>query len=143
VGSYISSPFTVDNVDLSRDFFIDFQIKSTRNGGSTRYGIAWNYTPEDFLLFTLHSTNGGYYSIGPGRSRTLAPFSRLSEGLVRINGENDFDTLQMRKSGSALMFSIDGKEVWRTKNYRLDSNHFAFWVADVSEAQIRSFTVHQ
>jgi len=143
-GSYIPSPFRVDNLDLSKDFLINFQIKSTRHGGSTRYGIAWNYTPEDFLLFTLHSTNGGgYYSIGPGRSRTYAPFSRLSEGSVRINAEDDFDILQMAKSGSALMFSINGKEVWRTTSYGLNSNQFAFWVADVSEALIKSYTVHQ
>lgn len=142
-GSYIPSPFRVDNVDLSKEFSISFQIRSTRNGGSTRYGIAWNYTPEDFLLFTLHSTNGGYYSIGPGRSRTHAPFSRLSEGPVSINGENGFDTLQMTKSGSALLFSINGKEVWRTTTYRLDSNQFAFWVADFSEALIKSYTVRQ
>jgi TIR domain len=142
-GSYIPSPFRVNNLDLSKDFLINFQIKSIRNGGSTRYGIAWNYTPEDFLLFTLHSTNGGYYSIGPGRSRTYAPFSRLSEGLISINAENDFDTLQMTKNGSALIFAINGKEVWRTTNYRLNSNQFAFWVADFSEALIKSYTLHQ
>ena len=44
-GHYASSPFTVDDLDLSKDFLINFQIKSIRNGGSTRYGIAWNYTP--------------------------------------------------------------------------------------------------
>ncbi|MGZ8485928.1 MAG: toll/interleukin-1 receptor domain-containing protein [Candidatus Binatia bacterium] len=142
-GSYISSPFRVDNLDLSRDFLIDFQIKSTRNGGSTRYGIAWNYRPEDFLLFTLHSTNRGYYSIGPGRSRTYAPFSRLSEGFTSINGENNFDTLQMRMNGSALVFAINGNEVWRTTSYKVNSNQFAFWVADYSEALIKSYTVHQ
>ena len=142
-GSYISSPFRVDNLELSKDFLINFQIKSTRNGGSTRYGIAWNYRPEDFLLFTLHSTNGGYYSIGPGRSRTYAPFSRLSEGFISINGENNFDTLQMKLNGSALVFAINGKEVWSTTSYRLNSNQFAFWVADFSEALIKSYTVHQ
>jgi hypothetical protein len=143
-GSYIPSPFRVDNLDLNKDFFVDFQIKSTKNGGSTRYGIAWNYSPEDFLLFTLHSTNGaGYYSIGPGRSRTYAPFSRFSEGNASINGENDFDTLQMAKSGSALVFAINGREVWRTTNHRLNSNQLAFWVADFSEAFIKSYTVRQ
>lgn len=142
-GSYISSPFRVDNLELSKDLSINFQIKSTRNGGSTRYGIAWNYRPEDFLLFTLHSTNRGYYSIGPGRSRTYAPFSRLSEGFTSINAENNFDTLQMKMNGSALVFAINGKEVWRTTNYRLNSNQFAFWVADFSEALIKSYTVHQ
>jgi hypothetical protein len=142
-GSYISSPFRVDNLDLSKDFLINFQIKSTRNGGSTRYGIAWNYRPEDFLLFTLHSTNGGYYSIGPGRSRTYAPFSRLSEGFTSVNGENNFDTLQMKMNGSALDFAINGKELWSTTSYRLNSNQFAFWVADFSEALIKSYTVRQ
>ena len=142
-GSYTSSPFRVDNLDFSKDFLINFQIKSTRNGGSTRYGIAWNYRPSDFLLFTLHSTNGGYYSIGPGRSRTYAPFSRLSEGSISINGENNFDTLQMKMNGSALNFAINGKEVWSTTSYRLNSNQFAFWVADFSEALIKSYTVRQ
>ena len=142
-GSYISSPFRVDSLDLSKDFLINFQIKSTRNGGSTRYGIAWNYRPEDFLLFTLHSTNGGYYSIGPGRSRTYAPFSRLSEGFTSINGENNFDTLQMKMNGSALVFAINGKELWSTTSYRLNSNQFTFWVADFSEALIKSYTMHQ
>jgi hypothetical protein len=139
----MSSPFRVDNLDPSKDFLINFQLKSTRNGGSTRYGIAWNYRPEDFLLFTLHSTNGGYYSIGPGRSRTYAPFSRLSEGVTSINGENNFDTLQMKMNGSVLVFTINGQEVWRTSNYRLNSNQFAFWVADFSEALIQSYTVRQ
>jgi hypothetical protein len=143
-GSYNSSPFRVDNLDLSKDFSIDFQIKSTRNGGSTRYGIAWNYTPEDFLLFTLHSTNGaGYYSIGPGRSRTSTPFSRFAERDISINAENNFDTLQMSKSGNALAFAINGKDVWRTTNYKLNTNQFAFWVADFSEALIKLYTVHQ
>ena len=142
-GSYTSSPFRIDNLDLNRDFLINFQIKSTRSGGSTRYGIAWNYRPEDFLLFTLHSTNRGYYSIGPGRSRTYAPFSRLSEGFTSINGENNFDTLQMRMNGSALVFAINGNEVWRTTSYKVNSNQFAFWVADFSEALIKSYTMQQ
>ena len=85
--------------------------------------------------------NGEYYSIGPGRSRRYAPFSRLSEGFVSINGENDFDTLQIAKNGTALVFAINGKEVWRTTNYRLTSNQFAFWVADFSDALIKSYTV--
>jgi len=131
-------------LDLNKDFSINFQLRSTRNGGSTRYGIAWNYSPDDFQLFTLHSTNGaGYYSIGPGRSRTYAPWSRFSEGDISINGENGFDTLQMTKSGSALVFVINGREVWRTTNHRLNSNQFAFWVADISEALIKSYTVRQ
>jgi hypothetical protein len=128
-------------LDLTKDFRINFQIKSLRNGGSTRYGIAWNYTPEDFLLFTIHSMNAEYYSIGPGRSQKYAPFSRFSEGYVSINGERDFDTLQMRKDGAALVFAINGREVWRTTNYQLTSNQFAFWVADFSDALIKSYTV--
>jgi hypothetical protein len=138
---YVSRPFTVDKLDLAKDFLINFQIKSTRNGGSTRYGIAWNYTPEDFLLFTIHSMNAEYYSIGPGRSQKYSPFSRFAEGYVSINGEKDFDTLQMTKNGTALAFAINGKEVWRTTNYRLTSNQFAFWVADFSDALIKSYTV--
>jgi len=142
-GRYISSPFTVDNLDPSKDFVISFQIKSTRNGGSTRYGIAWNYSPEDFLLFTIHSTAAGYFSIGPGRSRTYAPFSRLSQGYININAEHDFDTLQISKIGSTLVFAINEKEVWRTSNEKLTSNQFAFWVADFSDAVIKSYTVYQ
>ena len=143
-GSYIPRPFRVDDLDLNKDFSLNFQIRSTRNGGSTRYGIAWNYSPDDFQLFTLHSTDGaGYYSIGPGRSRTYTPFSRFSGGNISINGENDFDTLQMSKSGSDLVFAINGREVWRTTNPRLNSNQFAFWVADHSEAFIKSYTLRQ
>ncbi len=142
-GHYLSSPFAVEDLDPSKDFELIFQIKSTRNGGSTRYGIAWNYTPEDFLLFTLHSTNGGYYSIGPGRSRTYAPFSRLSEGYVSINAEGGFDNLQMAKNGSALLFAINGREIWRTTSYKLTSNQFAFWVADFSEATLKSYSLRQ
>lgn len=140
-GHYMSRPFTVDNLDLAKDFLINFQIKSVRNGGSTRYGIAWNYAPEDFLLFTIHSMNAEYYSIGPGRSRKYAPFSRFSEGYVSINGERNFDNLQMRKDGAALVFAINGREVWRTTNYQLTSNQFAFWVADYSDAVIKSYSV--
>ena len=143
VGRYMSSPFTVENLDLDKDFRIEFQIKSNRNGGSTRYGIAWNYSPEDFLLFTLHSTSGGYFSIGPGRSRTRPPFSRLAEGPASINAESGFDTLQMTRNGSALVFAINGNDVWRTTDLRLNSTQFAFWVADFSEASIRSYTLRQ
>lgn len=140
-GHYVSRPFIVDKLDLTKDFLIKFQIKSTRSGGSTRYGIAWNYTPEDFLLFTIHSMNAEYYSIGPGRNQRYAPFSRFSEGDVSINGEKDFDTLQMAKDGAALVFAINGREVWRTTGYKLTSNQFAFWVADYSEALIKSYTL--
>lgn len=142
-GSYVSNTFTVENLDLEKDFRIDFQVKSTRSGGSTRYGIAWNFSPEDFLLFTLHSTSGGYFSIGPGKSRTQRPFSRLAEGPVGINAESGFDTLQMTRNGSDLVFAINGKNVWRTTDFRLSSRQFAFWVADFSEASIRSYTLHQ
>jgi hypothetical protein len=85
--------------------------------------------------------NAEYYSIGPGRSQKYAPFSRFSEGSVSINGERDFDTLQMRKEGAALVFAINGREVWRTTNYPLISNQFAFWVADFSDALIKSYMV--
>ena len=141
--SYKSSPFTVDKLDLDKDFRIEFKIKSTRNGGSTRYGIAWNYSPDDFLLFTVHSTGGGYFSIGPGRSRTHAPFSRFADGPTSISAEGGFDTLQMTRSGSVLVFAINGKDMWRTTDLRLSSRQFAFWVADFSEASIQSYTLHQ
>lgn len=141
--TYASRPFTVENLDLDKDFRIDFQVRSTRNGGSTRYGIAWNYSPEDFMLFTLHSTGGGYFTIGPGRSLTRLPFSRLAEGTVGINAESGFDTLQMTRKGSFLVFAINGHEVWTTTDLRLSSPRFAFWVADFSEASIRSYTLRQ
>jgi hypothetical protein len=79
--SYVTSPFTVENLDLDKDFRIDFQIKSTRQGGSTRYGIAWNFTPEDFMLFTLHSGSGGAFSVGHGKGRTQ-PWVRFAEGAI-------------------------------------------------------------
>ena len=77
------------------------------------------------------------------KAEAYAPWSRFSEGDISINGENGFDTLQMTKSGSALVFAINGREVWRTTNHRLNSNQFAFWVADISEALIKSYTVRQ
>jgi len=94
-------------------------------------------------LFTIHSTAGGYFSTGPGRSRRYAPFSRLSQGYININAEHDFDTLQISKIGSTLVFAINEKEVWRTTDERLISNQFAFWVADFSDAVIKSYTVYQ
>jgi hypothetical protein len=140
--SYVTSPFTVENLDLDKDYRIDFQIKSTRQGGSTRYGIAWNFTPDDFKLFTLHSVGGGAFSVGQGKSRTQ-PWVRFAEGVVGINAESGFDTLQMTRNGNILAFVVNGKEVWRTTDLRLDSGQFAFWVADFSEASIRSYTLRQ
>ena len=140
--SYVSSPFTVENLDLDKDFRIDFQIKSSRKGGSTRYGIAWNFSPDDFMLFTLHSTGAGSFSVGHGKSRTQ-PWVRFAEGVVGINAENGFDTLRMTRSGNVLAFAVNGKEVWRTTELRLNSRRFAFWVADFSEASIRSYTLRQ
>ena len=140
--SYVSSPFTVENLDLDKDFRIDFQIKSTRKGGSTRYGIAWNFTPDDFMLFTLHSTGAGSFSVGHGKSRTQ-PWVRLAEGVVGINAENGFDTLRMTRNGNILAFAVNGNEVWRTTDLRLNSGRFAFWAADFSEASIRSYTLRQ
>jgi hypothetical protein len=49
----------------------------------------------------------------------------------------------MKMNGSALDFAINGKELWSTSSYRLNSNQFAFWVADFSEALIKSYTVRQ
>lgn len=140
-GSYSASPFTIEGLDLAKDFRIEFQVGSSRSGGSTRYGIAWNYSPEDFMLFTLHSTGGGYFSIGPGRAPSR-PWTRLAEGPIAINGESGFDTLQIARRGNALAFSVNGSEVWKTDDLRLTSGRFAFWVADYSEASIRSYTVH-
>ena len=143
VGSYRPSPFVIAGLDPEKDFRLQFQLKSTRAGGSTRYGIAWNYSSDDFMLFTLHSTAGGYYTIGPGKSRSLQPFARLSEGPISIHGESDFDALEITKIGGMLSFAINGKEVWRTDKFRLRSNQFAFWVADHSEALLKSYTMRQ
>ena len=143
VNTYVSSPFTVEDLDPDKDFRIEFEVKSTRTGGSTRYGVAWNYSPEDFMLFTLHSSSGGFFSIGPGRSRTLPPFSRLAEGPAGIHAESGFDTLRMTKNGNTLAFSINGQEVWSTTGQRVSSRQFAFWAADFSAASIRSYTLRQ
>jgi hypothetical protein len=143
VGSYKRSPFTLDDLDLDKDFRIDFQIMSTRSGGSTRYGIAWNDSPDDFMLFTLHSINGGFFSIGPGKSQSRAPWSRLAQGPVSINAESGVDTLQIRRAGDTLVFAINGQHVWSTTQLRLTSRQFAFWVADSSEASMPSYTLHQ
>jgi len=143
VDHFSSKEFEIAGLDPARDFAVVFNVKSTRRGGSTRYGIAWNFQPDDFMLFTLHSTDAGYYSIGAGRSRTHQPFARFSEGQIDINAERDFDALQMRKSGDVLMFSIDGREVWRTQDHRLLSNRFAFWAADTTDAVMSSYVVKQ
>ena len=130
-GHFARSPFTIDNLDLGKDFRIDFRIKSTRNGGSTRYGIAWNYSPDDFLLFTIHSKSAEYYSIGPGKKQNDGPVftvvRRLHEHQRR---KGNSYTFQIAKRGSVLFFSINGNEVWRTSSYSLTSNKFAFWIAD-------------
>jgi hypothetical protein len=138
-----SKDFEIDDLDLARDFLIDFDVKSTRAGGSTRYGIAWNFQPDDFLLFTLHSIGSGYYSIGPGRSRSYRPFSRYSEGFISINAERDFDVIQFKRRGDELIFSVNRREVWRTTEFRVLSKRFAFWVADSTDAVIRSYAVQQ
>jgi hypothetical protein len=138
-----SKEFEIDDLDLARDFLIDFDIRSTRGGGSTRYGIAWNFQPDDFLLFTLHSIGSGYYSIGPGRSRSYRPFSRYSEGFIAINAERDFDVIQFKRRGDELIFSVNRREVWRTTEFRVLSKRFAFWVADSTDAVIRSYAVQQ
>jgi TIR domain len=141
--SYRSTPFTIAGLELDKDFRIEFQIQSNRSGGSTRYGIAWNFVPDDFLLFTLHSVNGGSFSIGPGKSLNRPPFSRFAQGGVDIHGESGWDTLRMTKSGAVLAFAINGQDVWQTTELRLTSADFAFWVADFSDASIRSFTLRQ
>ena len=51
------------------------------------------------------------------------------------------DTLEMTRSGVNLIFAINGKEVWRTTDFRLTSTQLAFWVADFSEASLRSYTL--
>jgi hypothetical protein len=100
---YVSKEFQIEDLDLQRDFIIGFDVKSTRSGGSTRYGIAWNFQPDDFFLFTIHSTNFGYYSIGPGRSLSSQPFARLSQGNIDINAERGFDHLEMERRGGDLL----------------------------------------
>jgi len=143
VNYFSSKEFEIANLNPARDFSLVFNVKSTRSAGSTRYGIAWNFQPDDFMLFTLHSANGGYYSIGPGRSRTYRPFARFAEGGIDINAERAFDALQMRKSGDALVFSVNGREVWRTLDYRVLSNKFAFWAADTTGAVMSSYALTQ
>lgn len=143
VGSFTFKEFAIDGLDLGRDFLLDFDIKSTRPGGSTRYGIAWNFQRDDFLLFTLHSIDFGYYSIGPGNSRQYTSYSRFSEGKININAEQDFDVIRLRKRGDELTFSVNAQDVWNTTDYRLRSNRFAFWAADRSDAVIKSYAVQQ
>jgi hypothetical protein len=99
--------------------------------------------PDDFLLFTLLSVGGGSFSIGPGKSRSRPPFSRFAQGGIDIHGENGSDTLRMTRSGAVLAFAINGQDVWQTSDLRLTSADFAFWVADFSDASIRSYTLRQ
>jgi hypothetical protein len=140
--SFITKEFEIHDLDLSRDFQIEFAVKSERSGGSTRYGIAWNFQPDDYMLFTLHSTGGGgYYSIGAGRSRSYRPFSRFSEGSIAIKAERDIDVLRMSRSADSLIFGVNGLEVWRTRDYRLLSIRFAFWAADSTDAVMEWYAV--
>jgi hypothetical protein len=85
----------------------------------------------------------GYYSIGPGNSRQYTSYSRFSEGKISINAEQDFDVIRLRKRGDELIFSVNAQDVWKTTDYRLRSNRFAFWAADLSDAVIRSYAVQQ
>ena len=94
-------------------------------------------------MFTLHSIGGGGYSIGAGNSQRYRSFSRFADGAVSINAERDADVLQLRKRGDDLIFSVNGREVWRTADYRVQSNRFAFWVADTSDAVMKSYSVQQ
>src|SRR6266852_5771412 len=73
----------------------------------------------------------------------LGHFHGFSEGNIHINGERDFDLIQLDKRGADLIFLVNGQEVWRTTRYRLLSNRFAFWVADFSDAVMKSYTVQQ
>jgi hypothetical protein len=138
---FVTKEFEITGLDPTRDFQIEFAVKSERAGGSTRYGIAWNFQPDDYLLFTLHSMSGGYYSIGAGRSHSYRPFVRFSEGRIAINAERDVDVLRMSKSGDSLIFGVNGLEVWRTRDYRLLSNRFAFWAADFTDAVMEWYAV--
>lgn len=137
VNYFSTREFSFDKLNINNDFTLKFKIQSYRPGGSTRYGIAWNFNgKEDYLLFTIHSINGGYYTIGPGRNTHYTPFSRFTEGQVNINAESAPDVLQIKKVGNELIFRINEQDVWRTSMYKLTSNKFAFWVADTSEAAI-------
>lgn len=136
--------FPVDNLDISKDFILKFKVQSYRTEGSTRYGIAWNFkSGNDFLLFTIHSINGGYYTIGPGNNSTYKSYSRFKEGSIFLNAENSPDELQIKKISGDLIFYINDTEVWRTSTYKINSNKFAFWVADNSDAALLSGTFTQ
>ena len=38
---------------------------------------------------------------------------------------------------------LNGREVWRTRDYPVLSNKFAFWVADTTDAVMSSYVVRQ
>src|SRR5690606_27798897 len=100
VNSFRHEEFSVSNLDISKDFTLKFKVQSYRREGSTRYGIAWNFkSSSDFLLFTIHTKNGGYYSIGPGNNSTYIPYSRFKEGSISLNAESTPDELQIKKIG--------------------------------------------
>jgi hypothetical protein len=129
--------FSIDRLDFEKDFILEFTVQSYRPGGSTRYGIAWNFENEkDFLLFTIHTIGSAAYSIGAGNSSTYKSWKRFQEGDISLNGKNVPDVFQIKKMGGKLIFVINNTEVWRTSTYKLSSNHFAFWVADTSDAAL-------
>lgn len=136
--------FSIDKLNINQDFILKFRVKSYKAGGSTRYGLAWNFiSGGNFMLFTIHTKNSGYYSIGPGNNPNYKPYSRFKEGAFELNGENNYDELQIKKVSNDLIFLINENEVWRTSSYKLNTNRFAFWVADVSDAALLSATATQ
>ena len=143
-GSFKFQEFTLDKLRLDDNFSIKFRVASYRKEGSTRYGIAWNFKDRaDFLLFTIHTANTGYYSIGPGNSQRYTPWSRFTEGAIDLNGETGPDELTIKKMGAELIFLINDKEVWSTTQHKIDTDNFAFWVADRSEAALLTSAVTQ
>ena len=144
INHFTYKQFTINNLDINKDFILKFQVKSYRTGGSTRYGIAWNFeSGNEYLLFTIHTINSGYYSIGPGNNSNYVSFSRFDEGAISLNGENGPDELQIKKVGEDLIFVINNKQVWRTSNYKLTTNKFAFWLADTTEAALLTSSASQ
>jgi hypothetical protein len=136
-----AKPFTIDDLDLERNFKIDFVVQCYLSR-SVRYGIAFNYVDyRNSLLFTVHDSGHGGFSIAS--SANFDYNARFAAGDAQVNGVNAPELLELEKNDNVLIFRVNGTEVWRTRQYKVESKQFAIWVADTADVGILSYTLYQ
>jgi hypothetical protein len=148
-GTFVQEKVVFDKINIYKGFRIEAKVKSYQSGGSTRFGLSWNFiSPEDFFLFTLHNddndVNHSMYSIGRGNTLTKneKSWSRYSISDLNING-NTYNTLSIEKQGNILDFYVNTERVWNTSQYSIISNTFAFWIADFGMVECESLKAFQ